>query len=88
VTNIERLRRLALAVQAGASSGLYGLDWTSIQESDEFGVAPRVLLGGNFNAMIRIGCYSPHQADIMQQLADYLAALTPEVVLGLLDHAD
>jgi hypothetical protein len=88
VTNIERLRRLALAVQEGASTGLYDLEWKSIQESDDFGVCPRVYLGGNFSAVLRLGCYSEHQAQTMQQLADYLAALTPGAILELLDHAD
>lgn len=83
----DRLRRLALAAQEGAGD-LYGLDWKSIQEADEFGVCPRVLLGGKFNAMLRVGCYNEFQAPTMQQLTDYLAAITPGVILELLDNVE
>jgi hypothetical protein len=87
MSDAARLRRLAETVEDGAGQ-LYGLDWKSIQLSDEFGVSPRVLLGGPFSTVIRIGCWRPDQAPAIQSVADYLAALTPATVLELLDLAE
>lgn len=85
MTELDRLRKLAEAVQAGAGH-LYSLDWKAVQESDEIGVYPRVLIGGKYSTPIRIGCWNEQEGAIIQTLADYIAALHPVLILELLDR--
>lgn len=84
MTELDRLRRLAQAVQASAGH-LYGLDWKSLQESDEIGVSPRIDIGAKYGTKIKLGCWSPEEGQIVQTLADYIAALHPVLILELLD---
>lgn len=83
----SHLRQLALAAKA-ASGEFYGLNWQSVMDSDEFGVAPRVHLGGTWGTKLKMGCYSPEQATSVQPLADFLAACDPNTILELLDNVE
>lgn len=87
MNDLDRLRRLAEAVRKGAGH-LYTLDWKSIQLSDEFGVCPRVHIGGKCGTHIRIGCWNEEEGLVIQQLADYIAALHPVLILELLGRIE
>lgn len=81
----KRLRRLAESVKAGAGE-LYDLDWKATSRSDNFGVCPRIMIGGKYSSHISLGCWSERQAPVIQELAEYLAMLDPDVILELLDN--
>jgi len=84
--NLDRLRRLAEYVRDGAGE-LYDLEWKPTERTDNFGVCPRILIGGMYSSHISLGCWSKRQAPVIQQLAEYLAMLDPNLILELLDNA-
>lgn len=81
----NELRRLAEAVKANAGE-LYDLDWKPTIKSDNFGICPRIMIGGTYTSAISLGCWSERQAPVIQQLAEYLAMLEPDFILELLNN--